>query len=91
MNGHLVGAQAFPTSPPNYNNPPSVFSTLNPAFFLTGQNVLEIRCFNTVDAPPTNPTGLDFVATVVPEPSALILTGLGFAWLLLTYQRRRKA
>jgi hypothetical protein len=90
LNGHFVGAQQFlPTV--NYTNPPSVFSTINPALFLTGQNVLEIRCFNQSDVPPTNPTGIDFVATVVPEPSAFMLTGTGLAGLFLTYRRRRKA
>ena len=91
LNGHFVGAQPFPTSLPNYNNPPSVFSTSNAAQFLTGQNVLEIRCFNQSEAFPTNPTGIDFSAVVVPEPSAFILTGTGLAGLFLTYRRRRKA
>jgi hypothetical protein len=92
LNGSLVGAQSFPPSGhPNGTNPPSVFSTTNPALFLTGQNVLEIRCFNQNDIPPTNPTGIDFVATVVPEPSAFLLTGVGFAGLFLTYRRRPRA
>jgi hypothetical protein len=46
LNGHFVGGQPFPNVNPNYTNPPSIFSTSNAAQFLTGQNVLEIRCFN---------------------------------------------
>lgn len=88
LNGHFVGAQSFPASPPNYNNPPSVFSTANAAQFLTGANILEIRCFNQPGVQP-NPTGIDFSAVVVPEPSAFILTGTGLVGLLLTYRRRR--
>ena len=91
LNGSFVGAQPFPASPANYTNPPSVFNTANPAFFLPGLNVLEIRCFNQNDVPPTNPTGVDFVATVVPEPSVFVLTGCGLAGLFLTYRCRRTA
>jgi hypothetical protein len=91
LNGHFVGGQPFPNTNPNYTNPPSVFSTSNAAFFLTGQNVLEITSFNQNDVPPTNPTGIDFIATVVPEPSVFMLTGTGLAGLFLTYRRRRKA
>ncbi len=89
LNGHFVGAQQFlPTI--NYTNPPSVFTTTNPSFFLAGQNILEIRCFNQPGAQP-NPTGIDYSAVVVPEPNAFLLTGCGLAALFLTYRRRRKA
>jgi len=90
LNGTLIGAQTFPNAIPNYTNPPSVFSTSNAALFLAGQNVLKISCYNQNDVPPTNPTGIDFVAVVVPEPSVFILTGSGLAGLFLTYRRRRK-
>ena len=89
LNGSFIGAQPF--GHVNYTNPPSVFTTVNPALFLTGQNIIDIRCFNQNDVPPTNPTGVDFVATVVPEPSVIMLTGSGLAGLFLTYRRRRKA
>jgi hypothetical protein len=88
LNGHFVGGQPFPNVNPNYTNPPSAFSTTNPAFFLTGQNVLEIRSFNQPGG-FTNPTGIDFSAVVVPEPSVIILTGSGLVGLFLTYRRRR--
>jgi hypothetical protein len=90
LNGHFVGGQPFPNVNPNYTNPPSIFSTSNAAQFLTGQNVLEIRCFNQPGG-FTNPTGIDFSAVVVPEPSVFVLTGAGLAGLFLTYRRRQKA
>jgi hypothetical protein len=88
LNGHFVGAQSFPHV--NYTNPPSIFSTSNAVQFLTGQNVLEIRCFNQPGG-FTNPTGIDFSAVVVPEPSVFVLTGAGLAGLFLTYRRRQRA
>jgi len=90
LNGNFIGAQSLPGGHPNGTNPPSIFSTTNPALFLTGQNIIEVRCYNQPGG-VTNPTGIDFVATVVPEPTVFVLTGSGLAGLFLTYRRRRKA
>jgi hypothetical protein len=88
LNGTLIGSQPFPTSPPNYTNPPSAFSTSNGSLLLTGQTVLTIRNYNQQDQ-AFNPTGIDYLAVVVPEPTPIALAFVGLAGLLLTYRGRR--
>lgn len=86
LNGNLIGSQSSP--PSNYTNPPSVFSTSNGAYFLTGQNVLTITCYNQNDL-SSNPTGIDYSATVVPEPATVVQTVCGLAGLFFLCRRRK--
>jgi PEP-CTERM motif/Beta-galactosidase second all-beta domain len=77
LNGFQFGQQPFVEDAANFTNPPSIFGISDPAHFQAGVNVLDIEVYNG-----NNPLGLDYQATIVPEPSTMSLLGLGLLGVL---------
>lgn len=76
LNGHKIGEQPFDEMglAENFWDPAETFQTNNPALFVSGQNILDIRVYDGL-----SPMGLDYLATVsfIPEPAPAVFFGMG--------------